>query len=63
MSKLKIGDKLIAAGIITEEHLQEGLAEQKRRRDAGQNIENTLIGIVLIDLTYVSKQELLDNLF
>lgn len=63
MSKLKIGDKLIAAKIITEEQLIEGLAEQKKMREAGLSMEVTLIGLVLIKLEYVTKQQLLDNLF
>jgi len=63
MSRLKIGDKLIAAKVITEEQLEQALIKQKELRDEGFDTDSTLIGIVLIDLGFISKQQLLDNLF
>lgn len=63
MSKLKIGDKLIAKKIITEEQLAAGLEEQKKMRAAGLSNDVTLIGLVLIKLEFITKQQLLDNLF
>ena len=63
MSKLKIGDKLIAAKIITEEQLEQALIEQKKLRDNGFDTESTLVGIILINLELITKQQLLDNLF
>ncbi len=63
MSKLRIGDKLIVAKLITEEQLAQALMEQKKLRDNGFDTDSTLIGIVLINLGFITKQQLLDNLF
>ena len=49
--KIRVGDLLVAAGAITEEELQEALAEQKAR--------GTKLGKTLMDMGFIS-QELLN---
>lgn len=43
--KIRIGDVLVAAGAITEEQLQEGLAKQK---ETGRKLGNALVGLGFI---------------
>lgn len=49
--KIRIGDVLVAAGAITEEQLQEGLAKQK---ETGRKLGN-----VLVDLGFISNDMLI----
>lgn len=49
--KIRIGDVLVAAGAITEEQLQEGLAEQK---ETGRKLGNALV-----DLGFISNDMLI----
>ena len=49
--KIRIGDVLVAAGAITEEQLQEGLAKQK---ETGRKLGNALV-----DLGFISNDMLI----
>lgn len=49
--KIRIGDVLVAAGAITEEQLQEGLAKQKET--------GTKLGNALVDLGFISNDMLI----
>ena len=63
MDAIRIGDRLIEEGTITLEQLEEALAKQKEVREGGVEVEKSLIGIVLINLGYITQQDLMACLF
>jgi adenine-specific DNA methylase len=63
MDALRIGDKLVESGTISQEQLDEALAKQKELRDSGMDPEKTLVGIVLIQLGFITQQDLVKHLF
>ena len=54
MTKKRLGDLLLEAGLITEEQIQHGLAEQ---RNTGE-----LVGEVLVRLEYISEEDVATTL-
>lgn len=62
MDRLRLGERLIKAGVITEELLQDALREQRERRAAGRPSDETLIGFILVQLGYATDDQVFQYL-
>ncbi len=54
MEKLKLGEMLVGNGIISNDQLEKALDQQKK--DGG------MIGMILVNLNFISKEQLSDYL-
>ena len=54
MEKLKLGEMLVGNGIISNDQLEQALDQQKK--DGG------MIGIILVNLNFISKEQLSEYL-
>lgn len=57
MDRLRLGERLVKAGVITEQMLQEALRVQKEHRAEGRPAEETLIGFILVQLEYATNDQ------
>ena len=52
--RVRLGDVLIEKGLITQEQLEKALSEQKEK--------GTLLGETLVNLGYVSQDNIIENM-
>ncbi len=61
---MRIGDRLIADGVITTDQLNQALALQKElRENEGVQDERSLIGFVMVKMGFISENLLVKYIF